>query len=449
MLFRSSVVTVISNTTVPVVGLITPQPSLGCNSTVTLAVITDTAVTYNYDWTGVSSFTSSIANPTINIAGDYSVTVTDPSNGCLTNVVLTIGTNTAAPSFTAMAMAATCSGTMANNDGILMLSGFSINDVYDYTQALTYTGSATYSSGFAIPLGGVLTNTLVNPIANTPYTIRLFSSNGCMHDTTVMLNPTLCNLPNTSLGIAKFGKVSDPLDDKTLDVTYIFTIINYGNDIITNVQIKDTLLVAHPAQYTIKSLATSSSSLVTNNFYNGLGNTNLLNAASSTLAVGAVETLTLVINLKPDTLTSLTNSAILMGVGSLGNNVRDTSNTGYDPDPNSNSNASDQGENIPTVIKLPDVDLFIPEVFTPNGDGINDVFKIKGIREREAKLTVYNRWGSLVYDNSAYDNTWDGTPNVSNMIIGNSKLPQGTYYYIVEFADGQTDAINGFVVLQY
>ena len=80
-----------------------------------------------------------------------------------------------------------------------------------------------------------------------------------------------------------------------------------------------------------------------------------------------VNYITLVINLKPDTLTSLTNSAILIGTGSLGNAVRDTSNTGYDPDPNSNNNASDVGENKPTVIILPDVDLFIPEVFTPNG----------------------------------------------------------------------------------
>jgi gliding motility-associated-like protein len=88
-------------------------------------------------------------------------------------------------------------------------------------------------------------------------------------------------------------------------------------------------------------------------------------------------------------------------------------------------------------------------VFTPNGDGKNDFFVIKGITGRVVKLTVFNRWGNLVYEVNAYDNTWNGTPNVSALIIGNSKLPQGTYFFIAEFEDGKTKTINGYVVLQY
>ena len=104
---------------------------------------------------------------------------------------------------------------------------------------------------------------------------------------------------------------------------------------------------------------------------------------------------------------------------------------------------------MPTVVEIPDVDVFIPEVFTPDGDGKNDFFVIKGITGRVVKLTVYNRWGNKVYAVDSYDNTWNGTPNVSGLIIGNSKLPQGTYYYIAEFEDGIDKPINGFVVLQY
>ena len=79
----------------------------------------------------------------------------------------------------------------------------------------------------------------------------------------------------------------------------------------------------------------------------------------------------------------------------------------------------------------------------------NDLFVIKGIEGRTVKITVFNRWGNKVYENEAYDNTWNGTPNVSGLIIGNNKLPQGTYYYIVEFEDGNDKNINGYVVLQY
>ena len=101
------------------------------------------------------------------------------------------------------------------------------------------------------------------------------------------------------------------------------------------------------------------------------------------------------------------------------------------------------------MLELPDINLFIPEVFTPDGDGKNDFFVIKGINGRTVKITVFNRWGNKVYEVAAYDNTWNGTQNVGGLIIGTNKLPQGTYYYIVEFDDGITKPINGYVVLQY
>ncbi len=59
----------------------------------------------------------------------------------------------------------------------------------------------------------------------------------------------------------------------------------------------------------------------------------------------------------------------------------------------------------------------IPNILTPNGDGINDSFVIKGL-ETGAKLTVFNRWGTIVYSNNDYNNDW--TP---------SNLADGIYFY--------------------
>jgi len=79
---------------------------------------------------------------------------------------------------------------------------------------------------------------------------------------------------------------------------------------------------------------------------------------------------------------------------------------------------------------------------------------IKGIAGTENTLTIYNRWGNKVFQMDNYDNTWQGMPNV-NGTLGNQKLPQGTYYYILEFKDGQKKGntelktTNGFIVLQY
>ena len=79
----------------------------------------------------------------------------------------------------------------------------------------------------------------------------------------------------------------------------------------------------------------------------------------------------------------------------------------------------------------------LPNVFTPNGDGENDTYVIRGIDKFPGSvLEIYNRWGNLVYRNGNYDNSWNGFANVK-MVLGNKQLPVGTYYYIFEYAEGK------------
>lgn len=63
----------------------------------------------------------------------------------------------------------------------------------------------------------------------------------------------------------------------------------------------------------------------------------------------------------------------------------------------------------------------IPNTFTPNGDGRNEMFRIKGIEKYpNSTLYIYNRWGNLVYQDKNYQNTWTA-----------NGLNEGTYYYLL------------------
>ena len=64
-------------------------------------------------------------------------------------------------------------------------------------------------------------------------------------------------------------------------------------------------------------------------------------------------------------------------------------------------------------------------VFTPNGDGFYDTWRvINGSCSKQVQVDVYNRWGSLVYHSDNYSNNWDGN-------YKGKTLPDATYYYIV------------------
>jgi gliding motility-associated-like protein len=88
-----------------------------------------------------------------------------------------------------------------------------------------------------------------------------------------------------------------------------------------------------------------------------------------------------------------------------------------------------------TVIPIT-FDGMISNVFSPNGDGINDTWFIENIKYYpNNEVTIYNIYGNTVYTKKAYNNEWDGTYN-------GAALPDGTYYYIVKI-DESSNALKG------
>ncbi len=76
----------------------------------------------------------------------------------------------------------------------------------------------------------------------------------------------------------------------------------------------------------------------------------------------------------------------------------------------------------------------IPNVFSPNGDGHNDLFQVAGLALEEFSLRIFDRWGTMVFDASDPQRGWNG--GISN---GSVKAPEGTYFYEVSFRDRCTD----------
>ncbi|MDX9727414.1 MAG: gliding motility-associated C-terminal domain-containing protein, partial [Bacteroidales bacterium] len=85
--------------------------------------------------------------------------------------------------------------------------------------------------------------------------------------------------------------------------------------------------------------------------------------------------------------------------------------------------------------------LIIPTLITPNLDGNNDFFVIKGIESLgETSLTIFNRWGARVFENKNYDNLWNGVDDKEN------PLPEDTYFYILKPEKSKT--LKGYVVIR-
>jgi gliding motility-associated-like protein len=85
-------------------------------------------------------------------------------------------------------------------------------------------------------------------------------------------------------------------------------------------------------------------------------------------------------------------------------------------------------------------DIVIHNGFSPNGDGINEFFRIKGLQKfPDNKLEIFNRWGTRVFFTENYQGDWDGTWKGTH-------LSDGTYFYKLETGDGKT--YTGFVQIR-
>ncbi len=195
------------------------------------------------------------------------------------------------------------------------------------------------------------------------------------------------------------------------EVTFSIQITNLGTTEANAIEISDQL----PESYLLNSFT------VTDGTFDP--NTGIWTVA--TLNPNQEETLTLSVEVV--SVTNLNNIAIL--------------NSLLQPDQNSSNNT----DNASVFV---DGCVLIPEGFSPNDDGLNDLWEIECIElYPENSVKVFNRLGVQVYESENYENNWNGVANMG-ILRTNNRLPVGAYFYII-YLDQELSPRTGWLYINY
>jgi gliding motility-associated-like protein len=257
----------------------------------------------------------------------------------------------------------------------------------------------------------------------------------------VNITVTLPTDPTAKIGVAKkLASVTDGLNG-SYNVTYLFTTVNYGVYGLENISLQDNLAVTFAgANATVKSIK-AYGNLKANTLYDGKTITELLLPASK-LTAGEESQVELTVNVQLLLNDGLfQNTAIAEGYSSItGFKVTDKSTNGLKPDP---TTAGDVSPFDATPVELKLKTTFVPQGFSPNGDGVNDYFFIQNALNKNVALEVYNRWGNRVYKSNEYRNDWDG--RCTEGFFTGRDIPDGTYFYVIVI--DKKDKYQGYITI--
>ncbi|MEO6305921.1 MAG: gliding motility-associated C-terminal domain-containing protein, partial [Bacteroidia bacterium] len=508
----AAMATVSPNTNAPTFSLSNSNPSITClNSTPAVTVgLTSTVSIQGYTWSPTSGIAGTNTTAVVNFtaAGVYTVMI-EATNGCLSTGTVSVANATISPSVvagTGTAQTISCTNSMVtiaptftpaanltytwNGPGIVGSSNNSSVQVnQNGSYSLTVTNSVTGCTSTSITVAVVGTN--VPPTLNISSTSSIGIS--CQPNTnTVSLTASSSGAVTYSwsngattaiINTANAGTYTCTVTDSNSGCSATQTIAVANNTVTPGLTASAAGNLPCGASGTTTLNATSSSTNVIYN-WSGPAITNGSNTANAEVAAAGVYTVVVTDNITGCTSTQTVgvnstsvlaqfNPDVTSGVSPLTVNFTNQSigastyswsfgnGTSTQTSP---SNVFTSGTYTVTLIAMngacsSTVDVVIkvnqglgtiPEVFTPNGDGHNDVFEITGLDSYpNNSLQIFNRWGNQVFLAKPYKNDWDGSPNATGK-TGSNKLPTATYFYILDLGTGEkTDVLRGYIQLQY
>lgn len=472
------------------------NPGPFCNGqTIQLNGSTTATGTISYAWTGPNGYTSSIQNPSnATVAGTYNLTVT--ADGCPSAVASTTVNVSVTP-----AAAATNSGPYCAGDAIQLTGSTTATG----TNTFSWTGPNGYTSSSQNPVNAaaagvyslvVTSNGCPSLPANTSVTIKPTPNASASNTGPYCVGEAIqLNGSSTSTGISSFAwtgpngfnSTQQNPTHATESGTYTLIVTNDGCSSLPSttavvILLTPVAVASNSGPYCAgESIQlTGSTSATGNNLYSWTGpggfTSNAQNPANATLpgtyelvvtsdnCMSAAVTTQVTIHSNP-TVTASNTGPYYLGQEVVLSASTTASGASYqwtgpnfisnNPNP-APSNAMLAGTytvtltdangctaSSSTMVSFSNVAYaIVPNVFTPNGDGKNDLLTIQNEGVKELTCNLFNRWGNQVFEIHTPTGAWDGKS-------GSQEVSAGVYFYILEASDfqGQKISQKGYVHL--
>ena len=220
--------------------------------------------------------------------------------------------------------------------------------------------------------------------------------------------------------------------DGTFLITYKIRLINGTNRTVDSIQVEDNLdevFLNKGCSYHVTSVL-GSGNLIAKGTYSGSNEIRTLTGMDS-LRVNAVDSIMIEVNVDTH---GQADSVIVFNQAIFTGRMYNSKVSVLSDDINI------PGSQDSTKTVLPLASMFIPDAFSPNGDGTNDKFIIIHPAQTSIQIEIINRWNNPVYKSDDYQNDWDGRG--SDNFLGRN-LPDGTYYCIYKVINKLSGEVMG------
>ncbi|MCB0510850.1 MAG: gliding motility-associated C-terminal domain-containing protein, partial [Bacteroidetes bacterium] len=430
---------------------------------------------YSYSWSngGTSNSINGLQ------AGNYTVIVTDNVLGCMDSIVATVSAGPATLTAAAVVSDETCPGA---NDGSIIVNG---NDgTSPYTFSWTELG--------VVNTGTALSDTMMNLLPGT-YEIVVTDVNGCVYtlnETIIAADPfnfVLDSFLNTTClglsdGFARI-RIDGGLSPYTLAWTNgLALVLDNGDVLVENAAPGDYTLVISDTRvctdsfelsFTVDSVPTFilDTLICEGTSFNVFGNDLIVSADTSVqdtsyAASGCVSEINIVnitaialplvdLIADPDTILNLESSTLIAddgylydwGLGTISTDsflvVTPSTSTSYTLVVYDDFGCNSSYE-VTVYLQDRELELMVPDAFSPNGDGVNDIFRVVNPDYFEdIEMKIYNRWGELIHKGKGYFHGWDGN-------YKNREQEVSSYAYVIKATStfsGERVTLSGNVTL--